>query len=531
MPSPSSRGGRLAARAAAVLAVAHGRPLTLLAAALAAAAVAAAPASATMLVYRDGDDVWAASPDGAIKQRVTTDGSASAYYAFPSVDDAGTITAVKGSSTNRMIWTLPRGAAQPTLNVLPWRGAGWPNIGPTWARVNASGGSLAYNYKLNYGPWSGYPNGGFDDRYAIVNPAAPGSPTAPAIDQPAQYNPTWFGSRLVTSKNGEIWFETQPLQFRSWLSDPAHAPLLAAEVNRAGSRVLVLRGDGRVVIAGWQGTVGSTSGSVTSQCLLPATGIEWAALSPDGTQAAWRDAGGLRVATVTASNATTCPTSGLVTLSASGTTPAFSSATLTPPVDPGRRDPTDPGRRDPTDPGRRDPTDPGRDPTDPGRDPTDPGRDPTDPGTDPADPGRDGADPGRDPTPDPPPPPGPVPPGPVDPGRSTITTTTVSVTVARTGRAGALRKALRATVNASGAGTLRATLTLRTAAAAGRRSRAVALGSARATIAGPGRRTLVLRPARAGAQQITRGAQLTLRVTFTPKSGAAAVRTATIAVR
>ncbi|MDW5597141.1 hypothetical protein VSS74_22535 [Conexibacter stalactiti] len=530
MPSPSSRGGRLAACAAAVAAAAHGRPLTLLATALAAAAAAATPASATMLVYRDGDDVWAASPDGAIKQRVTTDGSASAYYSFPSVDDAGTITAIKGSSTNRMIWTLPRGAAQPTLNVMPWRGAGWPNIGPTWARVNASGSSLAYTYRLNYGPYSGYPNGGFDDRYAIVNPAAPGSPTAPAIDQPGQYNPTWFGSRLVTSKNGEIWFETQPLQFRSWLSDPAHAPLLAAEVNRAGTRVLVLRGDGRVVIAGWQGTVGSTAGAVTSQCLLPASGIGWAALSPDGTQVAWSDAGGLRVATVTASNATTCPTGGLVTLSASGVTPAFSTATLTPPVDPGRRDPTDPGRRDPTDPGRRDPADPGeRDPADPGRDPTDPGRDPTDPGTDPADPGRDGTNPGRDPTPDPP---QPTPPGPLDPGRPTITTaTTLAVAVAPNGRANALRKALRATVSASGAGTLRATLTLRTAAAAGRRPRTLALGAARTTLTGAGRRTLVLRPAGAGARQITRGARLTLRVTFTPKSGAAAVRTATIAVR
>lgn len=533
MPSPSSRGGRLAARAAAVLAVADGRrPLTLLTAALVAAAAASTPASATMLVYRDGNDVWAASPDGAIKQRVTTDGSASAYYAFPSVDDAGTITAIKGSSTSRMIWTLPRGAAQPTSNVMPWRSGGWPNIGPTWARVNASGGSLAYTYKLNYGPYSGYPNGGFDDRYAIVNPAAPGSPTAPAIDQPGQYNPSWFGNRLVTSKNGEIWFETQPLQFTSWLSDPAHAPLLAAEVNRAGTRVLVRRGDGRVVIAGWQGTVGSTSGAVTSQCLLPATGVEWAALSPDGTQVAWSDAAGLRVATVTASNATTCPTSAVVTLSASGITPAFSTATLTPPVDPGRRDPTDPGERDPTDPVRRDPTDPGeRDPTDPGRDPTDPGRDPTDPGTDPADPGRDGTDPGRDATPDPPLPSPPAP-GPVDPGRPTITTAiTLAVAVAPNGRATALRKALRATVNASGAGTVRATLTLRTAAAAGRRARTLALGATSATLTGAGRRTLVLRPTRAGARQITRGARLTLRVTFTPKSGAAAVRIATIAVR
>jgi hypothetical protein len=493
-----------------------------------------------MVVYRDGDDVWAASPDGAIKQRVTTDGSANAYYSFPSADDAGTITAIKGSSTNRMIWTLARGAAQPTVNVMPWKGAGWPNIGPTWARANASGGSLAYNYKLNHGPYSGYPNGGFDDRLAIVSPAMPGSPTSPAIDQPAQYNPTWFGSRLVTSKNGEIWFETQPLQFTSWLSDPAHAPLLAAEVNRAGSRVLVLRGDGRVVIAGWQGTVGSTSGSVTSQCLLPASGIEWAALSPDGTQVSWKDAGGLRVATVTASNATTCPISGQVTLSASGTTPSFSAATLTAPQEPGRRDPTDPVRRDPTDPTdpvrrdptdptdpvRRDPTDPGdpgRDPTDPGRDPTDPGRDPTDPGADSGNAGRDGADQGRGGTV--------VPPPPDTRGPLTITTSKLTLSLPPSGRASALRRALRATVVTPGAGLLRATATLRPAAASRRRARAVTFASTRVTVNAAGRRTLVLRPARGRAAQLERGARLTVTVTFTPAGGAAVTRSASMAVR
>lgn len=507
---------------------AGGRVAALAAVGLTTAAAAAAPASATMLVYRDSNDVWAASPDGALTQRVTADGTDAAYYAFPSADDAGTITAIKGSSTTRVIWVLARGAAQPIVNAMPWKAGGWPNVGPLSARVNASGGSLAYTYHLNHGPFSGYPNGGLETRYAIVTPTAPGSPTQPAIDQPSQTNPTWFGNRLVSARGGSIYFETQPLQHTSWLSDPNNPNLLAAEVDRAGRRVMVLRGDGRVVIAGWQGTVGSTAGTVTSQCLLPGTGIESAALSPDGTQVAWSGPSGLYVASVGAVTATSCPLSGTVRLSATGKTPSFSAATLPPPPDPGRRDPTDPGRRDPTDPGRRDPTDPGdpRDPTDPG-DPLDPG-DPADPG----DPGRGGdlgggqrdqggggtvgpGDRGQD---------GPRPRTTIEPGGQLRLTAPGG----RAAGAGALRRGVRVVVSAPAAGTVRLAVALRTA---GARPRTIALGGARAAVAGAGRRVLVVRPSLAARGQLRRGARLTLTVTFTPAAGRAVVRRATVAVR
>lgn len=508
------------------------RLAALAAAAVTAAAAAAAPASATMLVYRDGNDVWAASPDGALKQRVTSDGSDSAYYAFPSADDAGTITAIKGSSTTRVIWVLARGAAQPTVNAMPWKSGGWPNIGPLSARVNASGGSLAYTYYLNHGPFSGYPNGGLETRYAIVPPASPGSPTQPAIDQPAQTNPTWFGNRLVTARGGSIWFETQPLQHTSWLSDANNPNLIAAEVDRAGRRVLVLRSDGRVVFAGWQGTVGSTAGTVTSQCLLSATGIDAAALSPDGTQVAWSDPSGLYVASVSAVTATSCPLSGTVRLSATGKTPSFSAATLPAPQEPGRRDPQDP--RDPTDP--RDPGDPREpgDPQDP-RDPTDP-VDPGDPGNpgDPGDPGRGGGQ-GGDPGDEPRDQGGTVGPGDRGPDgprpRTTIEPAGPLRLTAPTGRAAnaaALRRAIRVVIGAPVAGAVRVAVTLRTA---GARPRTVALGGARATVAGAGRRALVVKPSPAARGQLRRGARLTVAVTFTPTGGRAVVRRTTVAVR
>ncbi len=491
-------------------------------AALAASALPATPAAATMLVYRDGDDVWAASPDGAIKQRVTADGRSDLYYAFPSVDDAGTITAIRGYSTNRVIWVLPRGATQPTINVMPWRISGGVNAGPLWARVKPTTGSLlAYTYFLNHGICSGC---GLEERLAIVTPTMPGSPTSPAVDQPANSRPTWFGDRLVTARGGSIYFETQPLQFTNWLSDPNNAPLTGAEVNRAGTRLLVTRSDGRAVYAHWQGPVGLAlrrrHGAVPAAVVVGRV----------GGAVARRDAGGVerrgrparrdrqrqrrdelrhqrRHAAVGDRH-----DAGLLGRDADAAERARG---------PGQKRSDRPDRsrqKRPDRPGQR--SDRSRQRSDrSGRDPTDPGRDPTDPGEQPVDTGRTPTDTGRVPT------------GPGDvPGRRPTLEPagSVGLAVARAARASALRRGLRMTVSAPSAGRVAATLTLRPP---GRRARAVRAGGTTATLAAAGRRTLVVRPSRTAARQLRRGARLTLRLTFTPASGRATTRTATVTVR
>ncbi len=92
----------------------------------------------------------------------------------------------------------------------------------------------------------------FDDRLAIVTPASPGSPTQPSIDQPAQYNPTWFGSRLVTAKGGSIYYETQPLQFTSCQAN--ERPNVGEASSKAGtcastSSAVIAYGSSRQLIA------------------------------------------------------------------------------------------------------------------------------------------------------------------------------------------------------------------------------------------------------------------------------------------
>jgi hypothetical protein len=124
-----------------------------------------------------------------------------------------------------------------------------------------------------------------------------------------------------------------------------------------------------------------------------------------------------------------------------------------------------------------------------------------------------------------------TPTGPGDlPGRRPELTPTgaVTLTVARSARASALRSGLRVTVGAPGAGRIAATLTLKPA---GRGARSVRVAAAAATVAAPGRRRFTLKPSRVAARQLRRGARLTLRIAFTPSGGRAVVRTATVTVR
>jgi len=303
----------------------------LVGAALAAAVPAAA--SADLLTYADGNNVWVASPDGAVKRPLTTDGVASNYYKWPSADDAGNVVAVQGYSTTQAIVVLrPNGTR--AVNVMPWNTSTTGNFGPTSARVKpTTGGQLAYTYDWNHGPYSGYPNGGVEPRFAVVKPDAPGDPGSPVIDQPGRDYPTWFGDRLVAGSGGDVVYEYEPLKFRSWLHDNTGS-LIGGEVSRAGDRVLVAYSDGRLALLAYQGVVGDPNGgSVTDGCYVPtqppAKGYITYALSPDGHRVAWGDAAGLHVASTEAHPGPgdgPCALQGHVLLSATGKQPAFSAA-------------------------------------------------------------------------------------------------------------------------------------------------------------------------------------------------------------
>jgi hypothetical protein len=307
------------------------RSLATIGAAIAVAGIAPAAAQADALTYVDGHNVYVASADGAVKRQLTNDGHGGSYYAFPSLDDAGNITTIKGASTTRAIVVLRPDGSTAAINVMPWKTSTFGNIGPIAARVKPNTGSqVAYVYYRNHGPYSGYPNGGLEKRLAIVPPANPGLPTEPLIDQPGKDNPTWHGDKLVAASGGQIVYETQPLQFQPWLSDPTGS-LAGAEVSRAGDRVLVAYSDGRLALMAYQG--GIPQGQVTDGCFVPVGaapegGIDWA-LSPDGQRIAWADQAGLHVAATDphpSAGGGPCALREHVLLSGSGKDPAFSAA-------------------------------------------------------------------------------------------------------------------------------------------------------------------------------------------------------------
>lgn len=325
--------------------------IAVIAAAAAALVLPAAGAEAASVTYVDGKNVWIASPDGAIKRQLTTDGSDSTPFHWPSADDAGTVVAFKGGNTSsKIITTVSADGTQRTDNVMPWKVGLSANIGPNSAKVNPSGSPVAYTYYRNHGPYSGYPNGGFEHRFAMVPPKAPGSPTSPMIDPDGVKwdAPTWIDGKLVVAMNGALHLETSPLQFQQFLAiNPPQQPspitsidILRGEISRAKDRYLVhLRantGAQDLVLYSHQGAF--PGGDVTGGCWIATNGaIDRAfGLSPDGRQVTWADQGGVHVGTFDPASASgTGQCLGTVkTLSATGDEPQFGHFTLTNPAPP-----------------------------------------------------------------------------------------------------------------------------------------------------------------------------------------------------
>jgi hypothetical protein len=443
-------------------------------------------AEAAGVTYIDGGNVWVASPDGSTKRELTTDGSAEAPYRLPSADDQGNVVAMHGgsSATKAIVHLAPDGTR--TVNVMPWQITSWPNIGPNAARVSPSGGMLAYTYFKNHGPYSGYPNGGFEARLAVVPPTAPGSPTSPLVDQPAWQAPTWVDGKLVVARNGALHVETEPLRFTQFLSVDGLS-IERGEVSRAKDRYLVhLRrpADGAEGLVLYAHTGAFPGGEVPGGCEIPTSGQigrAWG-LSPDGAQVAWSDDRGVLVGTFDpASRGADSLCIGRVTvLSPTGEQPAFGAVSLPVPAPPAGGTPApapapDPASATPIVPA--------------GRPHTEPAAATQRPGTAPA-----AGSPG------------------------------LVITVPRRVTAAALRRGVRVAAAVPGPGTL----TVR-AVAAGR-----TLAGGRTTTRRAGRARVLLRLTGAGRRQAARlrGRAVAVRVAFTPRGGGRTLRsTARVTLR
>lgn len=461
--------------------------------ALAAAALAVpAAADAASVTYIDGGNVRVASPDGSINRAVSTDGTTQSPYHLPTAADDGEITAIQGGNTSsKILAVFPPGGAQKIVNVLPWQsGGGFVNIGPNAASVNPTGGQIAYTYYKNHGPYSGYPNGGFESRMAIVTRRQPGLPTNPMVDQGQGWEePTWIDNKLVIAKGGALHLEMEPLKFTQFLQFDPNPQGQRLDITRG----MVSRDKGRYLlkVRDWNGVTGLyyaahagafPGGTVPAACWIPVGDKldDHFGLSPDGTQVTWADAGGVHVGTFNpASQAGTVCQGPVTTLSKTGIEPSFGMATLTNPTPP----PTE--------------TDPGPQP-DPG---TKPPADTTKPGTTIPKP----TSPARPVTPD---------------GTPAATATGApqlelaapqSLTTTSASRA----RGLQVGASAPKPGTLTAKLT----------DRGRTLGTAKVVAKKAGRYTLKIRLTAAGRKALARlkGRKVALSVTFTPKGGGSAM--------
>ena len=329
MRSPSRRRARLLAASCTVGAV---------------VATAAPPAHATSVVYRDGHDVHVKSVDGTRHRQVTSDGTASAYYTLPSADDAGNVTAIRGSGTSRVIARHPAGGGAPTVNVMPWRVGGGVNAGPTWARVSASGSSLAYGYLYNQDVFTA-----MRPYLAVVDPRAPGSPTAPAVNIAGYTEGSWFGTKLLATNGQQLFVETTPGTFGAWLVAGAQS-ITGGDLSRDGRRVLVRFGSGTLELDTLDGRTPPAAAPVSGCQIAPNgtdrySGLPRMALSADGRRVAWSDAGGVHVATVASTDTpeAACRLTEHVVLSATGGMPSFTEHDLPAPGGGGGGNPGDPG--------------------------------------------------------------------------------------------------------------------------------------------------------------------------------------------
>jgi hypothetical protein len=277
----------------------------------------AAAAQAASIVYIKGGNVWLSTPDGAQGYQVTFDGG----WDSPSEADDGTIMAVRAGQTYRLSPSgQPLGAPVPTV----FHGADpTTSHGPFGARISPDGtkqtywGDIYTSYEdfscgCTLFRWEAFTRWGASDQFNEPNQTR---------GQELYGEPAWINnSLLLLSDIGSVFGKQVAVYsvgdgdntLTQWFSDPDPSvkQLQFGAVTRAGDKLafVATTQNPQDQIRLYE-TNGAIPNAPTPVCALAGADggqFSYPSFSPDGSELAWQDAGGVHLSPV--SNLSDCST-------------------------------------------------------------------------------------------------------------------------------------------------------------------------------------------------------------------------------
>lgn len=325
-----------------------------LAAAAAAGAAFALPAaaSADSLTYVKDNNVWVSDVTGASAHQVTQDGTASAPYDSPSMDDNGVIAATRSYA----IWRFTQGGKR-LSRFVPSNlkdSTGHSTAGaPAWIALSPDGSKVAYAMTSV----SCDPTIDCGVRATIGVASADGSTV---YDTPGLYGayPSWVTNDRLLFHGGylsqnRIWDLGSTAQPWNWFDDNDQAAagmstdLEDGEVSANGRRFIERRGYDESSTIIWydvNGDIrsGPNPGQPAALCITSSSsGLQDPTISADGDFAAWQEPDGIWAK----SNLGSCDSPAQALVIAGGSDPDWSPAANAPKADDPPAKPKKPGKR------------------------------------------------------------------------------------------------------------------------------------------------------------------------------------------